>query len=149
MLKDERDDADDRLSSGESPFRSPSALKCGAMIVTVKLALRVCGYRRVIKWIGDRVKHLPATTWIRIEVLKSAERTVAIAGALYPGRALCLEQSLVLYYLLRRQGVDVKYQQGVQPHPFQAHAWVEYQGEPLNDVEEHAQRFTRFPAVLP
>lgn len=81
--------------------------------------------------------------------MKATERAVAMAGALYPGRALCLEQSLVLYYLLRRQRVAVRYCQGIQPHPFEAHAWVEYEGKPLNDVAEHAKLFTRFPDQLP
>jgi hypothetical protein len=80
--------------------------------------------------------------------VKATEHAVAMAGALYPGRALCLEQSLVLYYLMRRQGVAVNYCQGVQPYPFQAHAWIEYDGEPINDVAEHVKRFARLPEEL-
>ena len=72
-----------------------------------------------------------------------------MAGALYPGRALCLEQSLALYYLLRRRGVPVRYCQGVQPYPFEAHAWVEYGGTPINDVIDHVTLFARFPDQLP
>jgi hypothetical protein len=74
---------------------------------------------------------------------------VALAGALYPGRARCLEQSLVLYYLLRGRGVAARYCQGVQPNPFQAHAWIEYRGEIITDVEEHVARFARLPDQLP
>ena len=55
----------------------------------------------------------------------------------------------MLYYLLRKQGVAVQYCQGVQPHPFLAHAWIEYGGEPINDVPEHVTFFTRLPAQLP
>jgi transglutaminase-like putative cysteine protease len=72
-----------------------------------------------------------------------------MAGALYLGRAKCLEQSLALYYLLRRQGVAVAYCQGVQPYPFRAHAWVEYRGQVINDVPEHARFFARLPEQLP
>jgi hypothetical protein len=81
--------------------------------------------------------------------VKAAERAVALASALYPGRAKCLEQSLVLYYLLRRRGIAVQYCQGVMAYPFEAHAWVEYAGEVLNDVQEHAVSFARLPAPLP
>jgi hypothetical protein len=37
----------------------------------------------------------------------------------------------------------------VQPYPFQAHAWIEYQGEVVNDVPEHARFFARLPEQLP
>lgn len=72
-----------------------------------------------------------------------------MAGAFYPGRARCLEQSLALYYLLRRQGVAVKYCHGVQFYPFQAHAWIEYEGSVINDVAPHVKHFARFPDQLP
>jgi hypothetical protein len=68
---------------------------------------------------------------------------------LYPGRARCLEQSLVLYYLLRRRGVALHYRQGVMPHPFQAHAWIEYRDEVITDVAEHAAQFACMPDQLP
>ncbi|MDB4917220.1 MAG: hypothetical protein JWM95_4864 [Gemmatimonadetes bacterium] len=58
---------------------------------------------------------------------------VASVSAFFPGRALCLEQSLTLYYCLRRRGVDVDIRLGVRHTPFAAHAWVEYQGAPLHE----------------
>jgi hypothetical protein len=72
-----------------------------------------------------------------------SERRVALACAFYPGRALCLERSWVLYYLLRHQGIDVRFATGVKVDPFGAHAWVEYQGVPLNDVAEHVALYAR------
>lgn len=137
-----------RAVAGQS-VRVPSVLWAGFMILAVKMSLRIGGYGRTIRWIRSSVARIPATTSADAEVVKAAEHAVAMAGALYPGRALCLEQSLVLYYLLRRQGVAVKYCQGVQPHPFLAHAWVEYRGEPINDFAEHAERYARLPEQLP
>jgi hypothetical protein len=119
------------------------------MIFALKFALRFCGFGRVIRWIGRRVETIPATAWLDTEAVKAAERAVATAGALYPGRALCLEQSLVLYYLLRRRGVAVTYCHGVTPRPFQAHAWIQYGGEVITDVAEHAKRFLPLPHQLP
>jgi hypothetical protein len=119
------------------------------MIFALKVALRVCGFGSVMKWIGRRVQSIPATAWLDAEPVKVAERAVATAGALYPGRAFCLEQSLVLYYLLRRRGVAVKYCHGVTPRPFQAHAWLEYGGEVINDIAEHTKQFMRLPPQLP
>ncbi len=72
-----------------------------------------------------------------------------MAAALFPGRALCLEQSLTLYVLLRLAGATVRLRLGVQAYPFGAHAWVEYLGRPLNDIEEHVAFFAPLPDVLP
>src|SRR6266498_1224833 len=89
-------------------WRVPSVFKCGVMIFALKAALRLRGFGRVIGWIWRRSVPIPATAWLDTEAVKAAERAVATAGALYPGRARCLEQSLVLYYLLRRHGIAVK-----------------------------------------
>ncbi len=127
----------------------PSVLQCGFMISFVKLMLRIRGFAGTIAWIRRRVADVPEVASVDVEIVKRAEHAVAMAGALYPGRALCLEQSLTLYYLLRRQGIVVRYCQGVQPYPFQAHAWIEHEDEVINDVPEHAKQFARLPDQLP
>jgi hypothetical protein len=127
----------------------PSVLRCGVTIARIKWLLRRRCFEDTIAWIRARVENIPATATTELKRVRAVEYAVAMAGALYPGRAKCLEQSLTLYYLLRRQGVAVKYCQGAQPYPFQAHAWIEYQGEVINDVPEHAQLFARFPERLP
>lgn len=138
-----------RASATPASIRVPSVLTAAAMIFATKAALRVCGYARLIKGIRRLVEPIPVVRSSDRAAAVASERAVAIAGALYPGRALCLEQSLVLYYLLRRQGVAVKYCSGVIPRPFQAHAWVEYKGDVLNDVTEHVRQFVRLPDQLP
>ncbi|MGH7508979.1 MAG: lasso peptide biosynthesis B2 protein [Gemmatimonadales bacterium] len=130
-------------------LRVLSVLWCGLVITWIKLLLRVVGFRGTLSWIRRRVERIPATADVNIERVRAVEYAVAMAGALYIGRAKCLEQSLTLYYMLRRKGVAVKYYQGVQPYPFQAHAWVEYRSEVINDVEEHARFFARLPEQLP
>jgi transglutaminase superfamily protein len=137
------------MLSTASAWRAPSVLRCGIMILTLKTALRFSGFGKVMHWIGERVRTVPQERALDPESLRATERAVAMAGALYPGRALCLEQSLVLYYLLRRRGVQAEYCQGVIPAPFEAHAWVEYQGTVLNDIDEHARRYARLPRQLP
>lgn len=127
----------------------PSVFRCGALIFAIKIALRTLGFGRTIRWIRQRVETVPAMPSVRHDVVETAEQAVAMAGALYPGRAKCLEQSLVLYYILRRQGIAVKYCQGAQPYPFQAHAWIEFRGQVINDVAEHIKPFLRLPDQLP
>lgn len=129
-------------------IKIPSVLRCAVTIFAVKLVLRSRGFGWTMRWLRQRVGAIPVDTMVDVEVVKAAERAVAMAGALYPGRAMCLEQSVVLYYLLRRQRIAVKYCQGVQPHPFAAHAWIEYRGEPINDVAEHVKWFVRLPEEL-
>ena len=137
-----------RSAEPDRPMVS-SMLRCSLMLFLVKISLRTRGFSRTIGWIRRRVEGVPEVAPVDIEAIKRIEYTVAMAGAFYPGRALCLEQSLVLYYLLRRRGIAVSYCQGTQPHPFQAHAWVEYRGEPINDIAEHVKRFARLPHGLP
>lgn len=58
----------------------------------------------------------------------------------------CLQRSLVLWFLLRRQNLDPELRIGVrnQQGEFQAHAWIEYRGQVLNDVAEVRSRYTTF-----
>lgn len=137
------------LSAAARVIEVPSVLRCALMIMTVKLMLRIHGFSGTMAWIRRRVKSVHEVVGVDPTVVKAAEWSVAMAGAFYPGRAKCLEQSLTLYYLMRRQGVPARYCQGVQPYPFQAHAWIEYRGEVINDVPEHAKMFAPLPDQLP
>ncbi|MBA2301231.1 MAG: lasso peptide biosynthesis B2 protein [Acidobacteria bacterium] len=127
----------------------PSMLRAGLVIFLVKLMLRVRGFGETIESIRRRVEPVPGKSLVKMAGIKRVEYAVALAGAMYPGRAKCLEQSLALYYLLRHQGVAIKYCHGVKSYPFEAHAWVEYQGEVINDFPEHVSEFARLPAQLP
>ncbi len=51
----------------------------------------------------------------------------------YPKRALCLQRSSVLTCLLRSCGVPAQMVLGAQKLPFKAHAWVEVNGQPVNE----------------
>lgn len=130
-------------------LRPPSYLRCALQIVAIKLRLAAQGYERTLDWIRRRVEAVPASERAAMESVRAAEWRVAMTAALYPGRAQCLERSLALYLLLRCQGVAVRYCHGVQPYPFQAHAWLEYRGEVINDVPERAHQYNRLPEQLP
>lgn len=133
-----------RSGSARGP-EVPSVMRCGLLIAAVKLMLKARGFNATTSYIRRAVAPVPAGDPPDDTFVTRTEYTVAMAAALYPGRALCLERSLVLYYLLRHQGIAVTYCQGVQPYPFLAHAWVEYRGQPINDVLEHVQLFARLP----
>lgn len=126
-------------------LRLPSYATCILLLTEIKLRLAMTGYHRTLEGLRRRVDQVPISQSPSLSGVRSVEYRLARAGALYPGRALCLEQSLALFGLLRLQGVDVRFRLGVRPHPFAAHAWVEYQGHPINDVSEHIRLFSPFP----
>ena len=51
----------------------------------------------------------------------------------YPKQTLCLERSFVTTYLLRKHGVAAQMVLGAQKLPFKAHAWVEVDGQAINE----------------
>lgn len=55
----------------------------------------------------------------------------------------CLARSVALYQCLTARGYDVQHKFGVHKtnKQFNAHAWVEYQGKPLNEHPQLRQRF--------
>jgi hypothetical protein len=54
----------------------------------------------------------------------------------YPKQALCLQRAFVTTYLLRKHGVPAHMVLGAQKLPFKAHAWVEVDGQVINERSE-------------
>jgi hypothetical protein len=59
--------------------------------------------------------------------------TVNYACVWYPKQALCLQRAFVTTYLLRKRGVRAHMVLGAQKLPFKAHAWVEVNGQAINE----------------
>ena len=75
-----------------------------------------------------------------------------------PWPANCLQRSTVLWWLLRRRGVETDLRIGVRRRPGSTggesllfHAWVEHDGLVLNDAPDIRSRFATFdrPIVPP
>ena len=77
---------------------------------------------------------------------RSAAKIVAIAAARGPVRATCLRRSVLLWWLLKRDGIETVLRVGVSRDSatLHAHAWIEYLGRPLNDADDIALRFPAF-----
>jgi hypothetical protein len=114
----------------------------------LKAALATAGFGRTSRWIHLRAQRAPLRVDVDAARVCAAEYAVAMAAALYPGHAACLERSLLLYWHLRRAGVPVEFRMGVQMYPFVAHAWVEHGGRPINDVPEHVRQFRPIEGVM-
>lgn len=83
----------------------------------------------------------------RAEALEPREiaRLVDAAAALL--RARCLPRSLVLWHFVRDRGAAAELRLGVSKlanGQLAAHAWLEFDGQPLN---EHADLFERYSAL--
>ncbi len=123
----------------------PSASACAATLVLVKLALLTIGFGRLFALSQRLLRARPAERAPQA-LLAGAARKVALAAAFFPGRALCLEQSVTLWLLLRRRGVQADLRLGVRPYPFGAHAWVEHGGVPVNEDPELVRSFATLPS---
>jgi Transglutaminase-like superfamily len=60
-------------------------------------------------------------------------RAVNYACVWYPKQVLCLQGAFVTTSLLRKQGVAAQMVLGAQKLPFRAHAWVEVDGQAINE----------------
>ena len=131
-----------RAAQGE-PL-APSALTCALTLICLTVALRIIGLRHTLALVHRAGRCSPPADSPPKEILARAAGNIGMAAAFIPGRALCLEQSLALYVCLRRAGVAVDLRLGVQPYPFAAHAWVEYEGEPVGESWDRVGRFAAF-----
>lgn len=76
-------------------------------------------------------------------------RMVDVAARHLPWQPTCLPRSLVLWFLLRRQGVPAELRIGVQrsEQQLEAHAWVEVDHRVVNDTPDIAARFPPFESI--
>lgn len=123
------------------------------MLHGVALALRWASFRRVYGFL----ERWPAGTGRVLDdegrILARAHATVRLvqgAAAWSVHRPTCLHRSLTLWWLRRRQGIASELRIGVRREQgrFEAHAWVERQGVPLNDEPDVGLRFAAFQSLL-
>jgi hypothetical protein len=89
---------------------------------------------------------VPSTEQTRANVRRAAQM-VAVACRLHPLRSSCLPRTIVLWSLLRRRGIDADVRIGASNNSrgeFQAHAWLEWNGEVLNDAAEVGSQYLPF-----
>lgn len=60
----------------------------------------------------------------------------------YPKRVHCLQRSAVATRLLRRNGITAELVIGYRPIPFESHAWVEVNGQVVNDRPQYQRAFS-------
>jgi len=115
------------------------------------LALHLFGFRRVhsvMNWLAQRSSR--KTPQDPQRYARRARHLIRYLRRNGPFRGNCLSRSLVLWYLLQRVGVQSELQIGVRREEgqFSAHAWVEFQGRPLNAQEGVRDLYVAFDEAI-
>jgi len=119
------------------------------LLPVTALALRLLNFKSVRSALAslapfdDTLGQEAVKGWRQISI---TARMVSAAARYGLCHANCLQQALVLWWLLRRQGIESDLRIGVRKTAdcFEAHAWVERLGFVLNENEGVYQRFAAF-----
>lgn len=123
-------------------------LKAAVLVTITAVALRFFGFRRVYRWMERRVP-----SWSEPTAGSGNAVQLMVAGVRRAAQPLpyatCLPQSLTLWWLLRRRGVQSQLRLGVRKEGegLKAHAWVEVGGVALNDRDDVRHRYAAFEVI--
>ena len=128
-------------------------MRAAVLLPFISLSLRLRGFRvtqsslqkRMLTAISDQTSRTQAeSTALTARMVRSAAHRTW-------GSPACLEQSLALWWLLGRQGIESSVRIGTRKkdQKFEAHAWVECDGVALNEVEEPHQHYAAFDEAFP
>ena len=107
-------------------------LRAYLMLIYFDLYLR----KRTFASLHDKVRNYPVATTSNLHFPEDAEdicAAVDMACIWYWKQVLCLQRSAATACVLRRYGVRAHMVIGAQQMPFTTHAWVEVDGQILND----------------
>ena len=102
-------------------------------------------YQDLYNFLKNRIplnERLPQDIAI-LQAIEMAE-VVELAARRRLVNATCLRRSLVLWYLLRREGINSNLRFGIRKAATEimGHAWVEIEGSVINDDESVTKQFT-------
>jgi len=139
-----------KAETWHSLSKSDRALVVRAMFLLpiVAASLKTVGLRRTQSWLtrNSLGRIVPPTEQTRANV-RRATQMVAVACRLHPLRSSCLPRTIVLWSLLRRRGIEADVRIGVRcdtEGAVKAHAWLEWNGEVLNDVADVVGQYLPF-----
>lgn len=121
------------------------------MLPLTAALVRALGCRKWQRFLAARLPPPSRRTEKHYVKAREAARLVDAVARRGPFRANCLQRSLTLWWLLRREGIDTTIRFGARNvnGALEAHAWVEFDGRVLNDVESVAAVFTPFKGAVP
>jgi hypothetical protein len=120
------------------------------LLPRVELGFRLRGYERTSRRIGGDLTAPPASEDVA-ELVAANVRAVGSAATRLPVPGACLARSVTLWALLRRQGIDSEVVIAVRRADGapDAHAWVEREGVPLNELPEVVATYARLDRGRP
>ena len=136
-------------------FERAIALESAAGFAATWVGLRLLGFRRwkgFLEWLGPSANSMKETTnpetLATARVVARVEESVARNFVFEPN---CLEQSLVLWWLLRLRSMCSELRVGGRKAGdcFEAHAWVECCGAVLSAEGEGHLHFVPFDGPIP
>jgi hypothetical protein len=121
-----------QLEAAETPkLRGSSASLAFLGLAAADIIMKVAGFHRlhqtVRRWPVSKMKNNDS------ETISAVCTAVDRAGTYYLKHALCLQRSAVTTCLLRMKGVSAEMVIGCRKIPFRGHAWVEVDGDVVND----------------
>lgn len=136
-----------------APSERGIVLQAAVLMPLTALAVRLIGFKL---WSAALVRIAPLPIrFYRYEdpapEARRIARLVRAAALRGPFKANCLQHSMALWCILRRNEIDSHLRIGARKDggKFEAHAWVELEGKPLNDSPEVRERFAPFGSVMP
>jgi hypothetical protein len=124
------------------------------LLAMIRVSLRSRGYQKTQYWLQQRSEQRVLATSSNLSAGQQVTLTCRmVRSAAHYGfiRPTCLEESLVLWYFLRGYGLAPKLRIGVHKADgkFEAHAWVEHEGETLNQSGEVHKHYAAFDREFP
>jgi hypothetical protein len=126
-------------------------VRCALLLIpVVVVGLHIAGYAQVLSAL-DRtsLRRRPSTSTAPVDDARAVAAMVSTASRLGVVPSKCLDRSLVTWWILRRRGIPAVVRLGASSDPAQLmtfHAWVECEGEVVNDRSDVLARFVPFPA---
>lgn len=126
----ERNPAQVAMTGAGSGVRQLDLLRALTALLVFDLVLSLGGFGKLYRLVKRWPVRRKAANAERIRRVCDA---VDRAGVIYPRHSLCLQRSAVAACLLRSEGLDARMVIGCRKLPFMGHAWVEVDGQVVND----------------
>jgi len=135
-----------------SGFERSVVLESMLGLAATKLGLRIAGFQRWKRVMtGRKRKETPSGgAAAPVDSAAMIARLEQATACHLPFNTNCLEQSLVLFWVLRKRGIPADLRIGARKEAdrLEAHAWVEYEGAILNDSGGEHLHFVPFEGPI-
>jgi hypothetical protein len=119
------------------------------LLPALNLALRRLRLDRVQSWLAARSHDAVEESFADHAAARDLARLVDAVARRTPFASNCLHRSLTTWFLLRRRGIGSTLRFGVRPDdPPAFHAWLEIEGQVVNDSANIAAVYLPFPSAI-